>query len=102
MPCDHCPAVHRIIHTGSWSLVHCFPHEVCVCVCVCVVAWGLGILVSAPCPAERRQLASDMPRLSCLMTKLTQPTTLCAVHRKLCVGVCESALTLVSTNSNAT
>ena len=38
MPCDHCPAVHRIIHTGSWSLVHCFPHEVCVCVYAARVA----------------------------------------------------------------
>ena len=51
MPCDHCPAVQRIIHTGSWSLVHCFPHEVCVlhpgCLCwesfaSCVVGWGGG------------------------------------------------------------
>ena len=31
-------------------------------------AWGLGILVSAPCTAERRPLASDMLCLSCLMT----------------------------------
>ena len=30
--------------------------------------WGLGFLVSAPCTAERRLLASDMLCLSCLMT----------------------------------
>ena len=32
------------------------------------IAWGLGILVSAPCTAEGRLLALDMLCLSCLMT----------------------------------
>ena len=32
------------------------------------ITWGLRILVSAPCTAERRLLASDMFCLSCLMT----------------------------------
>ena len=32
------------------------------------ITWGLGILISAPCTAERRLLASDMICLSCLMT----------------------------------
>ena len=35
---------------------------------VLTIAWGLGILVSAPCTAERRLLAPDMLCLSCLMT----------------------------------
>ena len=35
---------------------------------VLLQAWGLGILVSAPCSAERRLLASDMICLCCLMT----------------------------------
>ena len=54
MPCDHCPAVQHIIHTGYWSLVHCFPHEVCVCVCVlgagCVACWLI-----ARAPGGRRR-----------------------------------------------
>ena len=59
MPRDHCLAVHRIIHTGSWSLVHCFPHEVCVCVCVCVCkcmcARTLFHLMTVALPTELHQ-----------------------------------------------
>ena len=35
---------------------------------VLTIAWGLGILVSAPCTAERCLLALDMLCFSCLMT----------------------------------
>ena len=35
---------------------------------VLTIAWGLGILISALCTAERRLLASGMLCLSCLMS----------------------------------
>ena len=45
----------------------------CICnargyVGLVTITWHLGILVSAPCTAERRLLALGMLCLSCLMT----------------------------------